>query len=87
MQVEKTQIINVDDRNFLVRDLPPNVQRSVELFDAIRQRQMDITVELEMATAAVNVYTVKLQEVVRQLSAGAAKVEASKKEGASAANE
>lgn len=67
MNIDKTTIFNVDDKNVIVADLPAPVRRQFDILDSFKQELADIAIKYEMASMAVNVKTLQLQEVVRQI--------------------
>lgn len=71
MNIDKTVIFTVDDKNVAVADLPAALRKQFEVLDAFRQELADITIRYEMVNMAINVKTMQLQEVVRQLTAPA----------------
>lgn len=69
MNIDKTIIFNVDDKNVIVADLQTPVRKQFEILDAYRQELADIAIKYEMAQTAVNVKVLQMQEIVRQITA------------------
>ena len=69
MNIDKTVTFAVDDKTVAVADLPAGLRKQFEVLDAFRQELADITVRYEMVNLAINVKTMQLQEIIRQLTA------------------
>lgn len=65
MKVESTAVFQVDGTQHVVSGLDASLRKQFEIFDDMRQRQHDIALDLEMATLAVNLKFMQLQEIFR----------------------
>lgn len=76
MQIDKTVVFTVDDKRIIIADLQDSLRKQFEIFDAYRQELADLAIKYEMASTAVKVKELQLQEIVRQVMAPAKPPEA-----------
>lgn len=81
--VDKTTIFKVDDMNFVVRELPLDIQREIEVMDYMAQRVRDIELELEINSIA---YKAKMHHIVHMIRSALQAEEAPNNEGTSNGN-
>lgn len=72
MQVEKTQIFQVDGKPYLVAEFSPELRKQFEILDEMRQRHFDLAISVDMATMAVQVKTAQLQQIIKMQEAAKA---------------
>lgn len=73
--MEKTTMITVDGVGVRVDELPVEFRERVKTLDAFRERQAEYIIQLDMATSAVNMATIQLEQGIRKLRARATNTE------------
>lgn len=76
MELEKTTVFTVDDKTYVVADLPPGFRKRFTQLDYMRQLAAQDAVKAEMSSTAANVGTLQMQEMIRQMLAAEAKQKA-----------